>query len=147
MKKIAILLGMLLITAYGYSQEKQNVEQLVGINAGFSTGYGFSYKAVFRKIALQATVLPIKSDETKYISLGATAFYMLRHEKRFKTFTYLGNHYVSTYKDAEDNIGFGWGLTLGNKVQFSAMAGYAVYDAFDSFGLLPTLETSLFFKL
>lgn len=147
MKKIAILLGMLLIASYGFSQEDKKVEQLVGINAGFTTGYGFSYKAVFRKIGLQATVLPIKSDDTKYISLGATAFYMLRNEKYMKTYTYLGNHFINTYSDTEDNIGLGWGVTVGNKVQFSAMAGYGVYDVFDSFGLLPTLETSLFFKL
>lgn len=147
MKKIAILLAMLLMSSYGLSQEAKKVEQFVGINAGFTTGYGFSYKAVFHKIGLQATILPIKSDNSKYISLGATAFYMIHNEKSIKTFTYLGNHFINTYADTEDNIGLGWGLTLGNRVQFSAMAGYGIYDAFDSFGLLPTIETSLFFKL
>lgn len=147
MKKSILYILCFLFALVSSAQETFKPEKQIGINAGFTTGYGFSGKIIGKKLGIQATFLPYKTDYEKYISAGITGFYFLKRSRMTKQFLYLGNHFTSTYRDNEENVGFGWGFTVGTKVQHSIMVGYGAYDVTDSFGLLPTLETSLFINL
>jgi hypothetical protein len=138
-----------------------------GLNAGFTTGLGFSYRYWPGKLGIQATVLPIKTESSwtdildvqslyqsynidvsnkKMTSLGMTALLTLDEGQRCRFFSYLGNHYIIKDHDESYNFGLGVGLAVKSPVSFNIMIGYGAYDVLETTTLLPTIEFGLYYR-
>lgn len=169
-KKITlIIVAVLFATISLFSQEKEVKEKVnnrtnyLGINAGFTTGLGLSFRHWENKYGIQVTALPIKTKNVQFISAGITGLYSIKNETYYRHFLYLGNHvlvnkreYNYDYRTGENvpttrnvyNAGFGYGFEVGRKVRFNLMVGYAAYDLLNpDYSLLPTAEIGLYFEL
>lgn len=119
----------------------------IGVHTGYTTGIGLSYRYWPKKIGVQATLLPAKRNDQYFYSMALTGYYTLKQKKYIQTYLYLGNHLVINQIDDEYNIGFGYGFALGTVVTFNFMAGYGLYDVYDTFSVFPTFEIGLYYKL
>lgn len=144
----------------------------VGVGAGFSTGYGLSYRYTPCKFGLQLNFAPYQTRETARYSTGLTFLYTLIESKTANLFLYQGNHYfynsetwfyldstksvqvtndLSTgysRKNIEEyfinGIGIGIEIIIVKRVSFNLMAGYAAYRNFREVNF--TGETGLYYR-
>lgn len=119
-----------------------------GVNAGFTTGLGFSYIYWPGKNGFQITFLPLIDKEEKYISAALTYFLTLKEKNATKVFMYVGNHLTNL--SAEDfffNFGIGPGIEGGlEDLKIHFMVGYALLNFPDNPMSRPTVEAGLFYK-
>lgn len=148
--------------------EEPHFKHAVGIGAGFSTGYGLSYRYHPTKFGVQANFAPYHDDETDRISAGLTFLYTLIPGKTTSLYLYQGNHYfynsetryynefkeqvfdatpVKT-KETEsyfiNGIGLGMEIVFAKRIGFNLMTGYGAYKNFSQVNI--TGETGLYFK-
>jgi len=165
MKKTILMISCLLCMQVLFAQEENPKvrKNEFGINAGFTTGVGFSYRFWPKKIGFQITALPIKQNDRIWISAGITGLYKFYDAKYVRVFGYLGNHLLiydkeyyiyNTYPYSSTqgkkrkelyNIGFGPGFGFGKVVKFNIMFGYSAQDVLEDFNLLPTGEIGLYY--
>lgn len=162
---IIILLSLPLII-YGQDKPEQEQEELkfgIGAAAGFSTGYGLSFRYWPSDWGIQITTAPYYSNNDAQISFGATTLKTIKDGGRIKLFMYWGNHilyenysyyYTSYPNDVEETsrsttwtsgIGPGFEFTFLDKISFNLMFGIATYVGRD-FMLNMTAETGLYYK-
>ncbi len=161
-KLISILLIVIPLLSYGQNAEKNNNDLKFGIGAaaGFSTGYGLSFRYWPSDWGLQVTSAPYYSSDDAQISFGLTTLRTIKDDGRIKLFLYWGNHilyekysyYYDSYYDGVhkhttwiSGIGPGFEFTLFDKVSFNLMFGVATYVDGD-FMLNMTGETGLYYK-
>ena len=173
MKRIALLVIISLIASGIYAQRRDttNVSRAheFGIHAGTTTAVGLSYRYWPKKFGVQVTLLPVKTDEVTFISVGVTGLCNFYNSRKLRFFGYLGNnltvnnytdydyHYNNSanefdetseyHKSTKYNIGFGPGFGFGTRVRFNIMAGYGLYDVTGKFNILPTVEAGLYFRM
>lgn len=136
----------------------------IGAGAGFTTGYGLSYRYRPCRFGAQVNFAPYVDSETSRYSLGLTFLYTLVESKYSNLFIYQGNHYyynsetVDTYYPYQMNpvkvrtsesyfnngVGMGIEIIIARRVGFNIMAGYAAYKNFTQLNV--TGETALYFK-
>jgi len=138
----------------------------LGVAAGFTTGYGLSYRFTPNKFGVQLTFAPYKNDETAQYSLGITFMYKIIESEFANFFLYQGNHFFYTKDKTYDyiyyypnfsftgrevvdkywnnGIGIGIEFIILKRVSFNLMGGYAAYKNFENINI--TGETGLFFK-
>ena len=130
----------------------------LGIGAGYSTGYGLSFKFTPNKFGIQTIFGPFSNRDMDQFSIGVTLFYILIETKITNLFLYQGNHlnysiyHPSLYdglinektKYFNNGVGFGIEFNFSKRFSFNLMCGYAFYENFERLGL--TGETSLYFK-
>lgn len=172
MKKFLLSVLAVFFALQVFSQEERpsypTYKNEFGIHAGFSTGVGLSYRHWLKKNGFQLTFIPVKSDETVFLSGGLTFLHSFHQSKYVTVFGYIGNHvYYSHDKYAYEtwndqtqsydyetvnesethyNIGFGPGFAFGKTVVFNIMAGYGLYDVTGSFNMLPTVEMGVYYR-
>jgi hypothetical protein len=169
MKNNLLIISLLLLYANINAQPENRYDSKheFGLNAGFTTGVGFSYRYWPGKFGIQATVLPIKTESSwtdildiqnlyeeyginvknkKMTSLGLTALLTLDEGKSCKFFSFLGNHYIIRDDGESYNIGLGIGFAVKAPVSFNLMAGYGAYDILGKYSLLPTIEFGLYYR-
>lgn len=172
MKKLCLLGLLIIIGATTLSaQEKENITQpkhAVGLAAGFSTGYGLSYRYWPQKLGLQVTMAPFLSNDEYNVSLGVTGLYKLRSAKYYNFFLYYSNHFLFEknknywYYDSNQGSGFttkrdftwvtgggpGFEIVAWGRLGFNGMFGLAYYDHGSSdWEVTMTVESGIFFKL
>lgn len=157
MKKI-VLITIILFTCFTYifGQNNETNDSLTmskrksnffGVNAGFTTGLGFSY-SYMKKDGIQLTFLPLIDKEVKKFSLG---FAYLRSLKEFGNsliFVFIGGHLTNFFtEDVIYNFGIGPGIeggTGGFKARF--MIGYSILNIPTNTMSRPTVELGLFYN-
>jgi hypothetical protein len=133
-----------------------------GINAGFTTGVGLSYRHWFGNTGFQLTALPIKTDDYAMVSTGFSLLYSFHSAKYFRFYGYFGNHYIYTktkenyFFDSSEpavytekrryNMGIGPGFALGKIVRINLQFGYGYYDILGEQNLIPTGEMGLYYN-
>lgn len=173
MKKLCLLGLLIIIGATTLSaQEKENIVQpkhAVGLAAGFSTGYGLSYRYWPVKYGLQVTTAPFFSNDEYHISLGVTGLYKLRSAKYYNFYMYYSNHFLfeksptyyalmgsNDYSTVEYDRDFTWITGAGpgfeiiawGRLGFNGMFGLAYYHRDKSdWQVSMTIESGIFFKL
>jgi hypothetical protein len=173
MKKISLFIIGTLITVGLFAQKNDSTlvirTQEFGIHAGATTGVGLSYRYWPKKFGIQVTMLPIKTDDQTFFSVGLTGLYSFYNSRVVRFFGYLGsnltidnhkNYYDYNYdpitgeysyndieKSTKCNMGFGPGFGFGTRVRINIMAGYGFYDIFGKFNIYPTGEVGLYFRL
>lgn len=144
---------------------KDNFKHSIGFAAGFTTGYGLSYRYWPKKIGIQTTFAPYNTADVSVYSAGLTCLQELAETDVAVVFMYEsvhfyyrqefhnGSFYSSYYDDdtkgpirRQINSGFGAGVEfkMGKRVVYDLMIGYAGYNGFKRVNL--TAETGLYFK-
>lgn len=137
---------------------KKNFDHSLGAAAGFTTGYGLSYRFWPSTVGAQLAFAPISNYDRTEISAGLTFLFKLVKTDKANLFLYQGNHmyyYKNKYNyywngensgqtTFNNGIGLGIEFIIVKRVSFNLMGGYAAYDNFDRIGF--TGETGLFFK-
>jgi hypothetical protein len=124
----------------------------VGIGAGFTTGFGLSYRFMPKKIGIQTTFLILPKNY--YSNFSATILYKLIQRQYSWFYLYQSNLY-STYKNSGSNsgspyfewfngFGFGVELIMGKHIGLNLMGGTGFYRSFKEFTV--TGESGLYFK-
>lgn len=163
MKKTIILLLFIAVMLPARGQSADAEEDLkfgIGAAAGFSTGYGLSFRYWPSDWGIQLTTAPYYMKNDAQVSFGATALRTIKDDGRIKLFLYWGNHILherySYYYDPSNNeinkntswisgIGPGFEFTILDKVSFNLMFGIATYTDGD-FMINMTGETGLYYK-
>lgn len=142
-----------------------NKTHAVGFAAGFTTGYGLSYRYFPNRFGLQVTFSPFKRGEEQRHSFGITFLHELMDNGKINFFLYQGNHFLydedivfsyppPNYTSVErktisrnynHGIGVGTEFRMGSKITMNVMTGYAAYDSFNSLSI--TAELGIFFQL
>lgn len=141
----------------------------IGAGAGFTTGYGLSYRYIPGKFGGQVNFAPYHNKETDRYSVGLTFIYQLIESKTTILYLYQGNHYYYTSEIMEfydpspikgndpisykkrvtegyvnNGLGIGIEFIIAKRIGLNLMAGYAFYDNFKQVNF--TGETGLYFK-
>jgi len=166
-KIIALLItisGLTVQTSFGQEQTKDDKKEIhgIGMAAGFTTGYGVSYRYWPTKFGIQVTGTPIITKYETKISAGVTGLMTIKESFATKLYLYQGAHYMhnkTSYPDYLNetkensthrlNIGVGLGLeVMLSNISFNLMTGYAGHDIGGTeTSLLPTIEVGVFYKL
>jgi hypothetical protein len=139
------------------SEDKDTFKHSLGIGAGFTTGYGLSYRFYPKRFGVQTNFAPYKDNARNEYSFGLTLLFKLVETDKTNLFLYQGNHYfyrkekhpywnqseiISRYLN--NGIGIGIEFIILKRVSFNLMGGYAGYRDFDQISI--TGETCLYFK-
>jgi hypothetical protein len=151
------LLSLLAAVNDAYSQEKQEQpqhESLVGSKknqhslgaiAGFTTGFGLSYRYTRQNFATQLAFCPMSNSSQSRNSVGLTFLFYLSKKEKANFFLYEANHlqvikdkYYSgpfgepqTYKTTKFNcgLGFGIGFIIAKSISLDLMGGYGSFNS------------------
>jgi len=143
---------------------KSKFRHALGVGAGFTTGYGLSYRLYKGKFGAQVNFAPFKDSYTTNISTGLTFLFNLAETKHTSFYLYQGNHYrLHRYQDYYNssfgepfyygmatehllNVGAGIGLEmiLFKHLSFNLMTGFATYNNFEELNM--TAETGLYYR-
>lgn len=175
MKKLILIsalicFGILATTPQVWGQAKPNenkensTKHGLGAGAGFTTGYGLSYRYTPNKWGAQVNFAPYKDNETERYSAGLTILYRLIENTNTSLYAYQGNHYYyksqmqytynpiapfnETYERVSEGymnngVGFGIEILFAKRISFNLMAGFATYRNFSNINL--TGETALYY--
>lgn len=142
----------------------------IGVGAGFTTGYGLSYRFMPNKLGVQVNFAPYHTTLIDRYSTGISFFYRLIESKTTNLFLYQGNHYyyssethyfmnsdlmeetyeitnhMTSKKDNYVNNGLGIGIEfiIVKRIGFDIMMGYAFYNTFTQVNF--TGEAGLYYK-
>jgi hypothetical protein len=176
MKKCYLLLALcVLIGGASYAQQdsintnkkRENLIYGIGLGAGFTTGYGISFKYLPNKFGFQVNFAPYMDESTTRHSAGISFIYTLINTKHSQLYLYQGNHFYynsqvnnvyayttngtdiytkSKYTQSYFNNGVGVGVRvfLGNRIEANIMTGYAAYDNFRKVNI--TGEAALYYR-
>jgi len=143
--------------------ETDSFDYEIGAAAGFSTGYGLSFRYWPEKWGLQATFGPYYDSNGPMISLGVAGMRLIEDNGWSRFFIYLGNHlhlnrteeydYTSeTYQTNPVNTyiigaGPGFEFLIRRRLGINLMFGVAAYIGNDDWFMMHlTGETGLFYR-
>ncbi|MFH0866429.1 MAG: hypothetical protein V1904_09540 [Bacteroidota bacterium] len=157
---ILILAGTLTLSAQHKSDSlfKSKYANNIGIGAGFTTGFGISYRYLPCRDGFQVNFTPYLQDYGKdaLISIGLTYLHKIVATRATNLYLYFGNHYryINLNNNYSGNnepiekwntgIGIGFEFHTQKRVVWNIMGGYAQYDNFRM--LLFTIETALYYR-
>jgi len=163
-----LLLFYTCLSSYAQQEKIKNPElshHYLGGMAGFSTGYGPTYRFWPGKFGGQITFTPVSSPIHLQLSIGLTMLYRLKSYNHINLFLYQGNHlYYNAwvweiwhrkldvnYAEGRQFHGIGGGLewVISKRLSFNLMAGYSLSKYIDDNEWLLNLtgETGIFIRL
>jgi len=173
---VLIILLLLLSVAHIEAQKDSANEKLpnfkhaIGAGAGFTTGYGLSYRFMPAKFGGQINFAPFQNDQTTRYSIGLTFLYKLIQSTNTNLYLYQGNHFYYNsqlqyiYVEPKDpnlpmpeptmervtesffnnGIGIGIEFIIIKRIALNLMGGYATYRNFSQINF--TGEAALYYK-
>ena len=165
MKKLPFILFVLIpFLSFSQAQEDNEINNTpqfkhnLGFGAGFTTGYGLSYRFFPKKLGAQVNFAPFMDEYTSRYSIGLTLLLRLVQTEKTSFYIYQGNHYFieeSKYRNFNGNssninsysnngIGLGLELIAGKRVAFNLMGGYAGIENFEKINF--TSEIAIYYK-
>jgi hypothetical protein len=125
----------------------------LGFNAGFSTGFGISYRYQYNKHSYQMSLLPIIENNYQVANLGFRYAYNFSEMNRTRFFGYAGHSAFIVPKNDKPlirlvtGVGFGIEQDLTKSLALNFGAGYAYYTREYPNNILSlTAELGLFYK-
>jgi hypothetical protein len=122
----------------------------LGINAGITTGLGFSYRYWPGRSGFQITFLPLYDKEKTYVSFSTTYLFEIKQYKSSRFIFYSSNHITNilvSHNRYVDNLGVGIGVDyLYSDFVINFMVGYTGIDLFDDFKTRPSVESGIFYN-
>jgi hypothetical protein len=103
--KYFILLSISLLSVNVFAQKTEIIKHkhALGAGAGFTTGYGLSYRYTPNKFGVQVNFAPYKSESITRFSTGLTFLYQLMETDITALYLYQANHYYSNSNSAAYN--------------------------------------------
>ena len=168
MKNLILLFAALLTLSYAKAQDIDTAPKKlelsphhVGLHIGAVTGSGFSYRYWPAKLGFQITGIPIINTDYRFTSLGVSALYLLKDNRKVDLFAYLGNHAVFTAtkifsndstiynKFFFDNLGIGLGVktTIWEVINLNFQVGYGFYNVGEYTSTNFTGEFGVYYQL
>jgi hypothetical protein len=160
MKVLALFLCLVSLPVALSGQEKADTlskakfNNSLGVAAGFTTGYGLSYRYWPRKFGIQITFAPYENKYEAHYSFGLAFLVKVINTEKANFFLYEGNHFLFNKQKYEYNpthntaiyngIGIGIEFIMLKYISFNLMGGYAGFENFDRVGF--TGETGLYFR-
>ncbi|MEA1873793.1 MAG: hypothetical protein U9N51_05115 [Bacteroidota bacterium] len=160
MKNCLFIILFLIFPLLGFSQtdtldqsgqtEQQEIHSLgkhgIGIAAGFTTGFGLSYRHYFDKFRVQLTFGPAITLDDFYASVGLGLMYELGNSEKTSFYLYQGSHllYDSYETYAFFGVGIGLEFVVFKQLSYNIMLGYAAWENFERF--LPTGEMGFYYR-
>lgn len=169
LKQILTILIVLNIVRNAFAQTTstptEEYKYGIGGGAGFTTGYGLSFRYLPKKFGAQLNFAPYKSEDTETYSVGLTFVYKIIESKITNLYLYQGNHYYYnsymgysynpnipyneelvkiTESYMNNGVGFGIEIIMAKRIGLNLMAGYAFYDNFKKLNI--TGEAALYYK-
>ena len=161
---IKLLISTLVLTMLQFNLFGQSINDAkpmdvkkhsLGFGAGFSTGYGISYKYIPTRYGLQLNFSPYMVEDNQTYSTGLTLIYKLVQGEKINLLLYQGNHYfyrkIEKRYNSNPSITELWTNGLGFGVEFfsdffsfSIMTGFARYSKHGGINL--TVETGVYYK-
>ncbi|MFD1550886.1 hypothetical protein DNU06_05210 [Putridiphycobacter roseus] len=173
--KFIFIVTSILISCMSQAQESYTtkVTHSIGLHAGLSTGYGFSYRYWPKRIGLEVTAIPIfNGNKNAFVSSGLSGLYLIKEYNRLNVFGYLGAHYIyetsfqyvnskvlddfgnSIYEEKlvtnntiNVGLGFGTNINILKELSLSLQTGYALYNIVENLGGNLTGEIGLYYHL
>lgn len=166
--KITVVIIIIFILASKVQAQTEDLVKLkhaIGAGAGFTTGYGLSYRYTPNRFGAQINFAPYVNKETKRYSIGLTFLCTLIENKIANLYIYQGNHYYynselvtfieplppyaeygvrETEGFFNNGVGFGLEFLIEKKISFNLMGGYAAYDNFQQLNV--TGEAAVYYK-
>jgi hypothetical protein len=162
--QILTVATILLFSIGGFAQVKEmpKHKHALGAGAGFTTGYGLSYRYTPSKFGVQVNFAPYKSESIVRFSTGITFLYNLLTTENTVLYLYQANHYYTYSNSAAYNsnnnlydkkeeeayfnngLGFGFEILIVKNIGLNLMTGYALYQNAKNYNV--TGETALYFK-
>ncbi len=168
---VTIFLINISIQAQDYANGQEKFKHFIGVGAGFTTGYGVSYRYVPDNLGIQFNVAPYYSrNDNSTVSAGITLLDKLKESNDHRLLFYFSNSilyqkkyyggsynyipYYPTYiqpyttQTSTFNTGVGLDLQFFNNVSpfvFDLMGGFGAYDSFQRITF--TGEFALYYKL
>ncbi|MFC2137943.1 hypothetical protein ACFLTE_07200 [Bacteroidota bacterium] len=158
-RNILLLLAILILFNHAFNQENNNQfytspiyhfkDHFIGLNVGLTTGKGYTYRYFPEKRGIQFTLLPLHTDYFTNIGLGLTYLKEIKSYDQSRLLLFLSN---SVNKDSySDHVKYNTGLGFGadfvcNGLIINFMFGHGLFDIFESFQSLPTLELGIFYN-
>lgn len=152
------IIGLIFMIISAYGQESDTINtpvqpgkkytNYIGINAGFTTGLGVSYRYWHKKSGFQVTFIALYDKYNTDVSIGTTYLRELKQLKTSRLLFYASNHITNFVSDYyRDNLGIGVGFDVGNEsIVFNFMIGYAGLDIFEDLKTRPVVESGIFFR-
>lgn len=164
---LLLLIGFLTFNNQAFAQsgegDENNYTHSIGLAAGWTTGYGISYRFQPQKFGVQLTFAPYADRDTKRFSTGLTFLYNLIKSRYTNLYLYQGNHFLYdsySYIDYDANgnmfsrsvtnrhwfngIGVGIEFIIAKRIGLNLMGGYAGFENFARLSV--TGEAGLFYK-
>jgi hypothetical protein len=142
------IIGQTVSDSVNYNSIKS--KYALGFGAGFTTGYGMSFKFTPNKFGLQTNFAPLYTHYQTRYSIGVTILYTLFEDERSSFYLYQANNFMyskmSDYVNTYFNNGFGFGIELVFIEHFglNLMAGYGASRNFEQLSI--TGETGIYYK-
>lgn len=173
MKKFLFLVSILFAFLFTQAQDslKSTYKHAFGLDAGFTSGLGFSYRFFPGKFGFQLNCLPLYKDYGKNIwcSTGLSLLYRLGSYKKVNFNLYLGNHLIykvetiSEYHESEGssrdywyedkreetytlNTGIGINMELNPNDRFVWNFAFGLAQMNNLEVICPSLEIGLHFR-
>ncbi len=164
---ILILAGIFMINHTVISQISPSTDNrfnhALGVTAGFTTGYGLSYRLQPGKLGAMITFAPNTDTYQNKFNAGFTLLYKVVETEKANLFIYQGNALFYSKLRVEENnspwisseekkatkkfnngIGLGIECIIVKRISFNLMGGYAKFGDFDNIHI--TGETGLYFR-
>lgn len=127
---------------------KMNQTHHVGIHASSLGGVGFSYRYWPGKLGVQVTALPIfRKNNGHFLSVGATALYVLKKGKTVDLYSYIGTHFISeSYSGNQQDNGsssLNTGLGVGFKINLSEFLNLNIQTGYGFYNITESLSTTI----
>lgn len=141
------LLISICLTVFSFTSIAQDSSpHHVGVSAGFTTGFGLSYRYWPSKLGIQVTALPtFIKNQGSLTSFGASALYTLHEGSKIDLYSYLGNSIILEKNSNQSNVtynagvGFGLKFNIFDELNVNAQFGYGglnLTDKYSSFTMV-----------
>jgi len=153
MKTIKYFIIVILIV-FSFNMNAQNYSQDsvythgIGFAAGFSTGYGLTYRYMPHKLGIQTTIGSMEED----FSFGVTPIYVIQRHRMANLLLYNGNSFLSRDKHSKDilivnSFGFGFEINSDTPFSISLMGGIASFYEPNDWRASYTIDVAVFYRL
>jgi hypothetical protein len=165
---VSILLFASSFTLFG--QDRNQLDSIakgkymnsIGLGAGFTTGFGLSYRYTLRKNGFQVNFFPYFTNYGKNatISVGLTFLHKLTSSRKVDLYMYFANDYFyhksdTLYNNNNGNIkldrekwntglGLGFEWDTEKKIVIDIMGGYGQFNSFERLSF--TAEVAVYYR-
>jgi len=135
------------LTQQYWKNEYNEFHHQIGLNAGFTTGFGVSYRYWPERFGNQITFFPYKNKDYYLVSIGYTGLVKIHEIRQLSLFGYISDHILITKARSRMNLGIGLGFEVYvGLIGINLMYGYGFYNLTNNTHINLTGELGVFYR-